>query len=78
MQAEGVLTRRPFTLLDVVDVVSRCSRTSEETAAVINHLLRTSRLRFANAAAGQTTGLWADACEGAGAAVASAPRRVAD
>jgi hypothetical protein len=48
MQVEKSSNQRCITLLDVVDAVSRWSRTSEETAAVINHLLRTSRLRFAN------------------------------
>jgi len=57
-QREGATTMRPperserpqLTLLEVVDVVSRCSRSNREAAAVINHLLLSSQLRFANGA----------------------------
>jgi hypothetical protein len=41
---------RELTLREVIDIVSRCSRTSRETAAVINHLLQSAQLRFANGA----------------------------
>lgn len=50
MQAPIPSERRELTLLEVVDVVSRCSRSNREAAAVINHLLLSSKLRFSNGA----------------------------
>jgi hypothetical protein len=42
-------TRR-LTLLDVVTTVSRLARNEREAAAVINHLLSSSKISFANSA----------------------------
>lgn len=39
---------RPLTLLDVVAAVSGLTRSEEETAAVINHMLCSERIAFAN------------------------------
>lgn len=40
--------KQPLTLLDLITTVSRLARSDREAAAVINHLLQTSRIRFAN------------------------------
>jgi hypothetical protein len=50
MRTSASSERPQLTLLEVVDVVSRCSRSDREAAAVINHLLLSSQLRFANGA----------------------------
>ncbi len=39
---------RPLTLLDVVAAVSGLSESEEEAAAVINHMLCSERIAFAN------------------------------
>jgi len=44
---------QPLTLLDLITTVSRLARSDRETAAVINHLLQTSRIRFANGLPGR-------------------------
>ncbi len=41
--------RKALTLLDVVTAVSGLSESEEEAAAVINHMLRSERIVFANA-----------------------------
>ncbi|HSG66606.1 MAG TPA: hypothetical protein VLD39_16480 [Gammaproteobacteria bacterium] len=44
---------QPLTLLDLITTVSRLARSDQEAAAVINHLLQTSRIRFANGLPGR-------------------------
>lgn len=39
---------KPLTLLDVIAAVSRLSDSEEEAAAVINHMLCSERIAFAN------------------------------
>ena len=39
---------RPLTLLDVVATVTRLTADEEEAAEVINHMLRSERIAFAN------------------------------
>ncbi len=41
--------KKALTLLDVVTAVSGLSESEEEAAAVINHMLRSERITFANA-----------------------------
>lgn len=42
------LRDRRLTLLDVVTTVSGLTRSEEEAAAVINHMLHSERIAFAN------------------------------
>ncbi len=41
--------KKALTLLDVVTAVSGLSESEEEAAAVINHMLRSEQITFANA-----------------------------
>jgi hypothetical protein len=45
---QTVLREKPVTLLDVVATVSGLTENEEETAAVINHMLCSERIAFAN------------------------------
>ncbi len=48
----------PLTLLDVVAAVSGFSESEEEAAAVINHMLSSERIAFANRSERQDLEFW--------------------
>lgn len=50
---------RPLTLLDVVATVSRLADSEEEAAAVINHMLCSERIAFANRSERRDLEFWA-------------------